>query len=35
MLVTNALNVRLIRFKYPYSHTRQRMVYAAQVANSV
>jgi len=33
--VANALNVRLTRFEYPRSGKRQRMVYAAQVANCV
>jgi hypothetical protein len=31
----NALNERLTRFEYPYLSERQRMVYAAQVANCV
>ncbi|BCF91221.1 hypothetical protein PPGU16_42880 [Paraburkholderia largidicola] len=33
--VANALNVRLTRFEYPRKGQRQRMVYAAQVANCV
>ena len=33
--VANASNRRLTRFEYPYSGKRQRMVYAAQVANCV
>ena len=35
VLVACALNERLTRFEYPYLNQRQRMVYAAQVANCV
>jgi hypothetical protein len=35
VLVASALNERLTRFEYPYLNQRQRMVYAAQVANCV
>ncbi|ALL67181.1 hypothetical protein K788_00026680 [Paraburkholderia caribensis MBA4] len=33
MFAANALKVRLTRFTHPYHNQRQRMVYAAQVAN--
>ncbi|ALL69223.1 hypothetical protein K788_0007592 [Paraburkholderia caribensis MBA4] len=35
MPVANASNERLTRYDYPYSGKRQRMVFAAQVANCV
>ncbi|ALL64942.1 hypothetical protein K788_0002448 [Paraburkholderia caribensis MBA4] len=33
--VANALNERLTCFEHPYKRQRQRMVWAAQVANCV
>jgi len=35
MLVASASNNRITRFRHPYNGQRQRMVCAAQVANSV
>jgi len=35
VLVANALNECLTRFKHPYNGQRQRLVCAAQVANCV